>query len=176
VSLQDIFLPFGTWTKWHITQKASQQKPSAKWCHLQSFFYKIKKLTSEVTNPTKQIQIIPEENKQNQLSGSALDISEPRRCSTVVFLLAKYCQMAIFFSKMLILAIFVSKTHFLISKNFIQFNLFSSIWANISSNYDDSIQFLDERAALFISLVPHARWMKIYRKSTAVTTPKSAAG
>jgi hypothetical protein len=37
---------------------------------------------------------------------------------------------------------FFSKTHFLIAK--------------FSSNYDDSIQNLDESAALFISLVPHA--------------------
>jgi hypothetical protein len=29
--------------------------------------------------------------------------------------------------------------------------------SKFSSNYDDSIQNLDERAALFISLVPHAR-------------------
>jgi hypothetical protein len=44
---------------------------------------------------------------------------------------------------------FFSKTHFLIAKTFIQIDHFSS--------YDDSIQNLDKSAALFISLVPHAR-------------------
>jgi hypothetical protein len=75
----------------------------------------------------------------------------------------KYRQMAIFFSKTLILAILKKKTHFLIAKIFIQFDHFPSNspffihLSKFSSNYDDSIQNLDESAALFISLVPHAR-------------------
>jgi hypothetical protein len=44
----------------------------------------------------------------------------------------------------------IPKIHFLITKFFIHLRKFSS-------NYDDSIQNLDESAALFISLVPHAR-------------------
>jgi hypothetical protein len=73
-----------------------------------------------------------------------------------VFLLAKYRQMAIFFSKMLILAIFFQKLIFLLPF----FSSNSTIFIHLSkfsSNYDDSIQNLDESAALFISLVPHAR-------------------
>jgi hypothetical protein len=57
----------------------------------------------------------------------------------------------------------IPKIHFLITKFFIQFDHFHPIWPifihlrKFSSDYDDSIQNLDESAALFISLVPHAR-------------------
>jgi hypothetical protein len=58
---------------------------------------------------------------------------------------------------------FFSKTHFLIAKIFIQFDHFSSDLtifhplSKFSSNYDDFIQYMDENAALFISLVPQVR-------------------
>jgi hypothetical protein len=45
---------------------------------------------------------------------------------------------------------FLSKTQFIIANFFIHLSKFSS-------NYDDSIQNMDESAALFISLVPQVR-------------------
>jgi hypothetical protein len=81
----------------------------------------------------------------------------------VFLLLAKYRQMAIYFFKNANFGDFFSKTHFLIAKIFIQYDHFSSDLtifihsSKFSSNYDDSIQNLDESAALFISLVPHVR-------------------
>jgi hypothetical protein len=71
--------------------------------------------------------------------------------------------MANFFFKNPNFGDFFSKTQFLIAKIFIQFDHFHPIGpffihlSKFSSNYDDSIQYMDESAALFISLVPQVR-------------------
>jgi hypothetical protein len=60
---------------------------------------------------------------------------------------------------------FGQKTHFLIAKSSSNLTMFIHL-SKFSSIYDDSIQNLDESAALFYLLAPHARYMKIYRKNT----------
>jgi hypothetical protein len=105
-------------------------------------------------------QLFWNSRQEGQTSGQARSSTGlahlPPSCVAVFFLLAKYRQMANCFSKMLILAIFFKNS-------FSYHQKIHPIWpffihlSNFSSDYDDPIQNLDESAALFISLVPHAR-------------------